>query len=379
MRYLTLIWVNLRRKKMRTLLTISSFAVALFLFGLLVTIHTAFYQGVEVAGVDRVVVRNHISLIMPLPISYKERLLQIDGVTHVTYASWFGGVYQDERNFFPQFAIDVETYREMFSEYIIDDQQWKDFTADREGCFVGRAIAKKFGFKVGDRIPFRGTIFQGTWEFNVRGIFDADSQTADTNQFWFQYKYLEERSQFEKGLVGWYYAKIGDADRAAEITKAIDARFANSPFETTSETEKAFAAGFVKQFGNIRLIILSVGGVVFFTLLLITGSNMSMSIRERTNEIAVLKTIGFSNGSVLFLVLGESLAYALTGGLIGILLCKLLTLAGDPTGGMLPLFYLAAEAMVAGVLVAALVGLGAGLIPAILAMRLKIVNAMRRV
>ncbi len=379
MRYLTLIRVNLRRKKMRTLLTISSFAVALFLFGLLVTIHTAFYQGVEVAGVDRVVVRNHISLIMPLPISYKERLLQIDGVTHVTYASWFGGVYQDERNFFPQFAIDVETYREMFPEYVIDDRQWKDFVADREGCFVGRAIADKFGFKVGDRIPFRGTIFQGTWEFNVRGIFDADSQTADTNQFWFQYKYLEERSQFEKGLVGWYYARIGDPDRAAEITKAIDTRFANSPFETTSETEKAFAAGFVKQFGNIKLIILSVGGVVFFTLLLITGSNMSMSIRERTNEIAVLKTIGFSNGSILLLVLGESLAYALTGGLIGILLCKLFTLGGDPTGGMLPLFYLAVDAMIAGVLAAVLVGLGAGLIPAILAMRLKIVNAMRRV
>lgn len=379
MRYFALIWVNLRRKKMRTLLTISSFGVALFLYGLLVTINAAFNQGVEVAGVDRVVVRNHISLIMPLPISYKERLLQIDGVTHVTYASWFGGVYQDERNFFPQFAIDVETYREMFSEFIIDDEQWKTFVADREGCFVGRSIAKKFGFKVGDRIPFRGTIFQGNWEFNVCGIFDVDDPSVDTNQFWFQYKYLEERSEWSGGLVGWYYVKIGDPDRAAEVTQAIDTRFANSPYETTSETEKAFAAGFVKQFGNIKLVMLSVGAVVFFTLLLITGSNMSMSIRERTSEIAVLKTIGFSNAAILFMVLGESLIYALTGGIAGIGLCKLFTLGGDPTGGMLPLFYLSPNAMITGVLVAAVVGLGSGSIPAILAMRLKIVNAMRRV
>ncbi|MBN1879181.1 FtsX-like permease family protein [bacterium] len=379
MKFLRLFFANLKRKRMRTILTVASFAVALFLFGLLVTISAAFSQGIDVAGADRLVVRNRISLIMPLPVSYKEQLLQIPGVNAVTYATWFGGVYQDERNFFPQFSIETETWRDMYPEYNVPDDHWESFLKDRQGCIAGRKLMERFGWKIGDRIPLRATIFGGTWEFNLCGVYDGNRREDDTTQFWFHGKYLEERRSWGKGEVGWYTVKVDDPDRAAEVSKAIDGRFENSPNETTTETEKAFAAGFVNQFGNIKLIMLSVGAVVFFTLLLITGSNMAMSVRERTPEIAVLKTIGFSDTLILAQVLIESLAYAMTGGLLGLLMCKLFTLNGDPTGGMLPLFYLSGRNMLLGVGLTVLVGVAAGIIPAMLAMRLRIVDAMRRV
>lgn len=379
MKFLRMFLANLKRKRMRTILTVASFAVALFLFGLLVTISAAFSQGIEVAGADRLVVRNRISLIMPLPVSYRERLLQIPGVSAVTYATWFGGVYQDQRNFFPQFSIDTETWRAMFPEYTIPDDQWASFLKDRQGCIPGRKLMERFGWKIGDRIPLQATIFGGTWEFNICGVYDGTRREDDTTQFWFHGKYLEERREWGKGEVGWYTVKVENPDRAVEVSKAIDGRFENSPNETTTETEKAFAAGFVKQFGNIKLIMLSVGAVVFFTLLLITGSNMAMSVRERTPEIAVLKTIGFSDALILAQILIESVVYALTGGILGLLLCKLFTLNGDPTGGMLPLFYLSARNMLLGIGLTVLVGVAAGIIPALLAMRLRIVDAMRRV
>ena len=379
MKYFRLITANFKRKRMRIILTIGSFAVALFLFGLLSAIGDAFNQGIEVAGANRLIVRNRTSLIMPLPVSYKERLKQIPNVSAVTFASWFGGIYQDERNFFPQFAIDEETYRKMFPEFKIPQDQWDAFLKDRQGCIVGRKIADRFGWKIGDRIPLQGTIFRGLWEFNLVAIYDGSRDADDTTQFWFHNTYLEERKAFGKGTVGWYTVEIDNPDNAAQVSKVIDDRFLNSPFETTTETEKAFAAGFVNQFGNIKLIILSVGSVVFFTLLLITGSNMAMSVRERFGEIAVLKTIGFSDGLVLILILIESLTLACTGGLIGLGLCKLFTLQGDPTKGMLPLFHLSGEKIILGILSTIVVGIAAGIIPAILAMRLRIVEAMRRV
>lgn len=379
MKFLFLIWINLKRKKVRTLLTIGSFAIALFLFGLLVTIHVAFHQGVEVAGADRLVVRNHISLIMPLPFSYKERLW-VPGVKGVTFASWFGGVYQSEKNFFPQFSIDSETYLDMFPEYTIPPAQWTSFLKDRQGCIAGRDIAKRFGWKIGDRVPIRGTIYPGAWEFNLCGIFDGKSISDNTTQFWFHHKYLEENSPIgDRGMVGWYYVKVADPQQAPLIAAAIDEKFSNSPFETVTETEKAFAAGFLKQIGNIKFILTTVGIVIFFTLLLITGSNIAMSVRERTNEVAVFKTLGFSDSRIFMLVLSESMTYALAGGAIGIGLCKLFTMQGDPTKGMLPLFYLAPTYIVLGLAISAVVGLMSGIIPACLAMRLKIVDAMRRI
>jgi putative ABC transport system permease protein len=379
MKFLPFILRNLRRKKTRTILTVGSIAVALFLFGLLVTIETGLNAGIDVAGADRLVVRNRISLIQPLPLSYQERLRQIPHVEEATHASWFGGIYQDERNFFPQFSIDTDTYRTVFSEFVIPDDQWQAFLGDREGAVVGKGTAEKFGWKVGDRVPIRGTIFQGAWEFNIRAIYEGREVEADTSQFWFHSAYLDERRSWGKGLVGWYTVKIDDPDFAVEVAAAIDDRFGNSAWETSTETEKAFAAGFAKQIGNIRLIVLSIGAVVLFTLLLVTGSAMATAVRERVPELGVLKTLGFGDGTVLGLVLAESVLIALLGGGLGIGLAKLFTMSGDPTGGMLPIFYLGPEEMALGLALALLVGILAGAIPALTAMRLRIVDALRRV
>lgn len=378
-RFAPLVLRNLLRKKTRAVLTVGSIAIALFLFGLLVTIETALNQGVEIAGVDRLVVRNKISLIMPLPYSYQQRILQMSNVSDVTFANWFGGIYQDERNWFPQFAIDTETYRTVYTEFAVPEDQWEDFVADREGAVVGEGTAKRFGWKVGDRIPIQGTIYQGTWEFNIRAIYSGTRPEDDVSQFWFHWEYLDERSQIGDGVVGWYVVKLEDPDQAVGTVSSIDDRFANSPWETSTETEQAFAAGFAKQIGNIRLIVLSVGMVVLFTLLLVTGNTMAMAVRERTAELGVLKTLGFSDGAVLAMVLGESLTLAALGGAIGLSLAKLMTLGGDPTGGMLPLFYFAPDKMVIGAALALFVGLAAGAIPALGAMRLRIVDALRRV
>jgi len=378
-KFLPLILRNLKRKKTRTILTVGSIAVALFLFGLLVTIETGLNAGVDVAGADRLVVRNRISLIQPLPLSYQQQLRQIEHVSEATHATWFGGIYQEERNFFPQFSVDTETYRDVFSEFVIPDDQWQSFLGDREGAVVGRSTAEKYGWQLGDRIPIKGTIFQGAWEFNIRAIYEGKNAEADETQFWFHYAYLDERRQWGKGLVGWYTAKIDDPDSAVEVAAAIDERFRNSARETSTETEKAFAAGFAKQIGNIRLIVLSIGAVVLFTLLLVTGSAMATAVRERIPELGVLKTLGFGDGLVLGLVLGESVLISMVGGGLGIGLAKLFTLGGDPTGGMLPIFHLGPESMALGLALALIVGLVAGAVPAMTAMRLRIVDALRRV
>jgi putative ABC transport system permease protein len=379
MKYRRLLLANLLRKKTRTALTAGSFAAALFLFGILAVVRGAFHQGVEVAGTDRLVVVNKVSIIQPLPLSYRDRLLRIPGVTQATFASWFGGVYQDERNFFPQFAIDREHYREMYPEFIVPDDQWRAFLEDREGAIVGESLAERFKWKVGDRIPVKGTIFPGTWEFNIRGIYRGKRRADDITQFWFRWDYLDERTPERKGLVGWYIVRVADPDHAVRVVRAIDAEFTNSPWETKSDTEKAFAASWVKQMGNIEFLILSIGSVVFFTLLLVSGNTMAIALRERVRELAVMKAVGFSDRFVLALVMTEALVVAAAGGGIGLALAKLFTLRGDPTGGLLPFFYLAPNAIVLGLALALAVGVASGIVPALTAMRLRVVDAMRRV
>ena len=379
MKYKSLIMANLFRKKLRTTLTIGSFVVALFLFGLLVVVHGAFNQGVDVAGADRLDVINKTSIIQPLPYSYRDQILRIPGVKAITYDNWFGGVYQDEKNFFPQFAIDPENQRVVFPEFVIPDDQWKAFLEDREGAIAGSGIAKRFGWKVGDRIPIKGAIYPGDWEFNLRGIYAGSRDNDDLTQFWFHYKYLDERRQYGKGLVGWYTVKLDTPDDGTRVTKTIDTMFANSPYETKTETEKALATDFAKQFGNIGFLISAVGSVVFFTLLLVTGNTMAIAVRERIGELAVLKAVGFNDRFVLFLVLGESLLIAAIGGAIGLALCKLMTLGGDPTHGFLPFFYLPGPMILLGFGVALAVGVLAGILPATSAMRLRVVDALRRV
>jgi putative ABC transport system permease protein len=379
MRFLGLVLANLRRKKIRTALTIGSFAVALFLFGLLVAIRGAFNQGVEVAGADRLVVINKVSIIQPLPIAYRDRIAQVPGVKAVTYASWFGGIYQDERNFFPQMAIDPETWRAMYPEFKVSDDEWNAFVKDLRGCIVGAATAKRFGWKIGDRIPIKGSYLPGMWEFDLKGIYTGSRPDDDTTQFWFQRKYLEENGPaWYKGDVGWYVVRIANPDDASKVIEAIDERFANSPWETKTETEKAFAASFAKQMGNIEFLVLTIGGVVFFTLLLVTGNTMAIAVRERVGELAVLKTVGFSDTLVLRLVLAEALLVAVIGGAIGIGAAKA---ASPGLSGALPgmVVYLPNASLAFGLGLALLVGLVAGALPAISAMRLHVVDALRRV
>jgi len=379
MKFFRLVWVNLLRKKLRTTLTIGSFMVALFLYGLLVAIRAAFGGNADVAGVDRLDVINKTSLIMPLPYSYRERLAAMPGITGVTFATWFGGVYQDEKNFFPQYAVDSETWLKVYSEYVVTEAQRKAFLADRQGCLVGRKLAKRFGFKVGDRIPLRGTIWTGTWEFNVAGIYDGNRPEVDTTPLLFRYDYLEERRNFGKGTVGWYVVKLGNPDDAVTVTKRIDDAFANSPYETLTQTEKAFAASFAKQMGNIEFLVLVIGSVVFFTLLLVAGNTMAIAVRERTGELAVLKTVGFTDLGVLALVMAETLLIAGQGGVLGLALAKFFSLGGDPTGGFLGNFYLGWGQLGLGLALALAVGAVAGILPATTAMRLRVVDALRRV
>ncbi len=379
MKYLALVLANLRRKKFRTTLTIGSFAAALFLFGLLIAVRGAFNQGVDVAGADRLIVINRVSLMQPLPIAYRDRILQVPGVKAVTFSNWFGGVYQDERNFFPQYAIDPEGWRAMYPEFLISDAEWNAFLKDRQACIVGAATAKRFGWKLGDRIPIRGTYITGVWQFNLCGIYKGTRAEDDTTQFWLRRDYLEENGPaWIKGIVGWYIVKVADPDRAPQVVAAIDQRFANSPWETKTETEKSFAASFVKQMGNIEFLILTIGAVVFFTLLLVTGNTMAIAVRERTGELAVLKTVGFSDVLILWLVLGESLFLAFIGGTLGVLAARA---AAPQLSGLMygaHVFVPIADLAV-GIILALAAGALAGALPAISAMRLKVVDALRKV
>jgi len=379
-KFLPLFAAAFARHRIRTALTVGSFAVALFLFCLLLTVRAAFNQGVDAAGADRILVVNKVSLIQPLPYAYRDRIAKVPGVKELTFANWFGGVYQDPKNFFAQFAIDQTTYRQLYTEFLVPDDQWAAFVADKAGCIAGESSAKRFGWKLGDRIPIQGAIYPGTWEFNLRGIYRGARPNDDTTQFWFRWDYLDEKvPSYAKGVVGWYTVRVAPGHDSVEVAKDIDARFANSPWETRTQSEKAFMSSFVTQFGNIQFLMLSIGGVVFFTLLLVTGNTMAMSVRERTGELAVLKTVGFADGFVLLLVLAESLLVAGLGGGLGIALAKAFTLGGDPTNGMLPGFYLPPMGMAAGLGLTLAVGLLAGLVPALSAMRLQVVDALRKV
>jgi putative ABC transport system permease protein len=379
MKSFRLVWANLRRKKVRTTLTIGSFLVAFFLFGLLAALRMGFQGGSGAAGADRLNVINTVSLILPLPFSYRDRLLQLPGVKAVTHATWFGGVYQDERNFFPQIAVDKDTWFDVHADYALTPEAREAFLRDRQACVVGRSLADRFGFKVGDRLPLRGTIWPGTWEFNVAGIYVGSQSDVDTSGMYFRSDYLEERRAFGKGTVGWYVVQLDDPEDGVRVSKAIDELFSNSPFETLTQTEKAFAASFVKQMGNVELLILSIGSVVFLTLLLVTGNTMAISVRERYGELAVLKTVGFSDFRVLKLILAEALLIAGQGGLIGLVLAKAVIPGLSRALPMLGVLYVSPLTFGLGFVLALAVGTAAGLLPAVGAMRLKVVDALRRV
>ena len=383
MKYLHLLWRNLLRRKVRTTITVLSFVVAFLLFGYALAIEAAFGMGVELAGNDRLVVIHKVSLIQLLPESYGTRIRQLDGVTDVCHQTWFGGIYQDPKNFFMQMPVDPECQLRMYPEFVLPDDQQKAWIADRQGAIVGRSTAERFGWKVGDRIPLQATIWRKkdnstTWEFNLRGIYDAGQPGVDTTLFFFHYEHFDESRLFGEGEVGWYVVRIADPQAAPRLASNLDALFANSPAETKTTTEKAFAQAFANQVGNIGLIIRSVLAAVFFTLLLLAANTMAQSVRERTSELAVLKTLGFTGGRILALVLVESCLLAVAGGLPGLAIAWWLIGQGDPTGGMLPGFFLPWRALWAGLALVVAFGVVAGIFPAWQAMRLRIVDALRR-
>ena len=379
MKFSRIILANLLRKKVRLVLTIGSFAVALFLFAFLGVVRDAFSRD-NLASANRLIIINRTSIINPLPLSYRERILRIPGVKSVTHNNWFGGTYIEEKNFFPQFVIDPENQRQVVPEFVVPDDQWKAFLGDREGAIVGARTMERFHWKVGDRIPIKTTMW-GSWEFNIDGVYHGTRPGDDETQFWFQWDYFEERvPQSFKGQIGWYVVRIDNPDDAPRIAKAIDTEFANSPSETKTETESTFAAGWVKQFGNIKFLIVTIGAVVFFTLLLVTGNTMAISVRERTGELAVLKAIGFSDRKVLGFVLGESLVIAVVGGLLGLGLALVaVPLLSRALSGLVPVLFLSPAILLFGFVTALFVGFISGFLPGLGAMRMRVVNALRRV
>jgi putative ABC transport system permease protein len=383
MKFVPLLLAGFRRHKLRTALTLMSVLVAFLLFGYLAAIRNAFAAGVDVAGADRLIVRHRVSIIQLLPASYEAEIERIDGVVDAAHATWFGGIYQEPKNFFPQVPVNPEEYFAMYPEFLLPREQMDAWLRTRIGAVVGRSTADKFGWKIGDRIPIRATIWKTksggeTWEFELVGIYDADDPGVDTSSFFFRQDYFDETRWYGEGLVGWYVIRVGDPDRAVAIAKAIDEQFANSPAETKTETEGAFVKAFADQIGDIGAIVTAILSAVFFTILLVVGNTIAQSVKERTPELGLLKAVGFSDGSVLALVLAESLAIVAVGGAAGLALAWLLVQGGDPTNGALPAFFLRPVTFLWGALFIALLGAVAGSIPALTAMRLRPVDALRR-
>ncbi len=382
MKYLPLVWRSLMRRKLRTLFTALSIFVAFVLFGALMALRVAFGMGVELAGQDRLVMIQKVSFIQPLPVSYKGRITATDGVAAATHSSWFGGIYQDPKNFFAQFAVEPEPWLRMYPEYVLPEEQKQAWFANRTGAIIGRSLADRFGWKVGDRVPLQGTIWRTSddspWTFTIDGIYDAGTQGTDTSQFLFHYDYLNETRTFGKDMTGWYVIRVADPQQSEDVAARLDALFANSPAETKTSTEKAFVQAFAKQIGDIGSILMAILAAVLFTMLLVAANTMAQAVRERTNELAVMKTLGFTDGHLLGLVLLESVTLAVIGGGLGLLMAWLITQGGDPTGGMLPAFFLPTRDVVVGVGLILLLGMAAGLLPAWQASRLRIVDALRR-
>jgi putative ABC transport system permease protein len=377
-----LVWANLWRRRARTVFTLLSVFTAFLLFSVLASTRQAFIGGLDLLGDERLVSIHRSGLIFSLPMAYRQRIAAVDGVAAVSWGVWLQGYWKEQRNFVPLIAVDDEIL-EMYPEIVVPPEQAARWKETRTGAIVGKTIAERNGWKVGDIVPLRSGIWakadgSNTWEFEVSAIYDVTSKVFDTESVWVRYDYFNEGRSYERDTVGWYIIKLADVSRGAEVAKSIDALFANSARETKSSAEKAFNEGFVGQFGNIGKIVTYVVSAVFFSMLLVTASTMAQSVRERTAELAVLKALGFSERGVFGLVLGEALAITLLGALLGLglgwWLCEGLALT---LSRFLPAFELTGEAMALGAAAAALLGLVSGLWPAWRAMRMRMVDALR--
>jgi putative ABC transport system permease protein len=383
MKYFPLVWAALGRRKPRTILTGLSIAVAFLLFGMLNAVNAAFNNGVEVAGADRLVTTGRYSITQILPYGHGQQIRSLPGVERVAAANWFGGYYQSERNFFPQFPVEAEEYLAMYPEIVLAPEQKQAFFNTRTGCIVAKNLADRFHWKLGDKIPMQAGIWplkdgSNVWQLDLVGIFDT-ANPKDRSQYemmLFRHDYFDEARLFAKGTAGWFVTKIKNPAEAGKIAKQIDALFANSPNETRTDTEKAFNQSFVKQLGDIGLIITSILGAVFFTLLFLTGNTMMQSVRERIPELAVLKTLGYSDRLVLALVLGESLLLTLLAAIIGLVLASVLLpgMAAHLPG--LSGLSITPQAGITAMGIAVLLAVAVGLPPALRAMRLDIVSAL---
>ena len=379
-----LILRNAFRHKLRTTLTIVGIVVAVVAFGLLRTIVEAWYAGANASSSARLITRNAVSLVFPLPLTYAARIRQVPGVASVAWANWFGGVYVSERNFFPQFAISTPTYLDMYPEFLLSPEERKAFLTDRTAALAGRKLAEQYGWKVGDQIPLRGTIFPGTWTFTLRGIYDGADKGTDQSTFFFHFDYLNEtmKRQFPRrgDQTGVFVVQLKDPQQAAEVSEAIDATFKNSLAETLSETEKAFQLGFVSMTETILLAIQAVSFVVIVIIMAVMANTMAMTARERYGEYATLKALGFGNGFVAFLIFAESMAIALFGGIIGIALTFPLARAfGDAMGSLFPIFFVGEQTVIMQIVAATVIGVVAAAIPAWRAARVRIVDGLRAV
>lgn len=388
LKFLPLLWASLQRHRLRTAFTLGSVAVAFMLFGLLSALKNGFSMGVDVAGADRLMITHKASFTFPLPYSYWARIRAVPGVREATHAAWFGGFFQEPSNFVQTFPVDAESYLKVYSDYVVSNADRERWLAERDGLLIGRAYAERYGWKVGDRVPLRSNIFRrtdggDTWEFTVSGIWDAAQSGVDTQQVFFHYDYLVESlpntPDSFRGNVGWYIIQVDSADAGPSVAAAIDALFANSPAETKTATEKAFVQAFVNQMGNIAAIVIAVASAVFFTMLLVTANTMAQSVRERTSELGVLKTLGFRDSAVVWLVMGESMLVTVLGGAIGLALAVLAVAVLRP---MLSQFvgalFVGQATLVAGIALMVTLGAIAGALPAAQALRLKIVDALRR-
>lgn len=380
MRFIPLVLSNLLRHKLRTTLTILSVALALFLFASLRTVVTQLEISSQLGAANRMIVQNATAFIFPLPQSYATRLATVPHVTGVTWANWFGGKYGDGRKFIGPFAVDAASYLDMYkNDFIVAPEQKEAFLRERTAVIVGQGLLKAFGWKIGDDVTLQGTIFPGDWTFTIRGTYTLKDPAYGDEQFLFHYDYLYERNK-ESVTPGWFILRIDDPERAGQVAKAIDDEFRNSPAPTKTGTEQSFSAGFMTMFGNIQLLLGTIGMAVVFAILLIAANAMLMNQRERTGEIAVLKTVGFTDRTIFTLVIVEAAVMALTGALLGLGLAIILPKAtGFNAFGFLPGFHVTNGTAMVGAGIALLLSVVSGFTPAYQAARLPVVQALRRV
>lgn len=385
MKFFHLIWSNLKRKKLRTLLTVLSIVVAFILFAVMSSIKQALTGGVSLNGATRLIVQHKVSIIQTLPYSYKSRMQRIPGIDRVAHQTWFGGKFLAEpKYFFMQNPVEPEDFLAMFPEILLPEDQKQKWLQTRTGAVVGRTTANKFHWKIGDRVPIFTPLWRKadgsqTWEFDIVGIFDGKTKNTDTMSLFFRYDYFDEAHGGDKGRVHWYTLRVKDPSQAADVAKAVDQEFLNSDNETKTAPEAAFAQAWAKQIGNIALMCAAILGAVFFTILLVTGNTMAQAVRERTGELGVLKALGFTGTQVLLLVMAESCLIALIGGALGLGLAAVAVPAmGRALATMLPMFYFPARDLFLAIAICIGLGVLTGIFPALMAMKLQVANALRR-